>query len=302
MKAHLPAKSSILVIGQEGFLGSYIYSYLKRLGYLVLGTSKRGDCGDLAFSLGVTSPSTLPLKEIDACVICAGVTGIKECEEAPGESSAVNVDAISTLVRELTASDVFIIFLSSSAVFSGSHGAPSEFSVRDPATIYGVQKLACEHLIEMDPKIKSLTSVLRMTKCISSKTPTVKQIIDLTAPPMPAFKNVNLCPISPDFVCKAINQILSSSTTGVIHLSGKFELSYFDFFSRLCSTLTINPDRISGCLASPQKKSESVSPALAMDRTARALSLSPEPISKVLDFIKNELSPDNQSEKIAISK
>ena len=301
MKAHLPASSNVLVIGQEGFLGSYIYSYLKRLGYLVLGTSKRGDCGDFAFSLGATSASTLPLKEIDACVICAGITGIKECEEAPGKSATVNVDAISTLVRELTASDIFIIFISSSAVFSGDHEGPSEFSVRDPATIYGAQKLACEQFIELDPKIKSLTSVLRLTKCISSKTPIVKQIIDLTAPPVPAFKNVSLCPISPDFVCKAITQILSFGTTGISHLSGEFELSYFDFFSQLCSILTINPDRIIGCLAPPEKKSESLSPALAMNRTARVLSLSPEPTDQVLEFIKNELMLDNQSGKIEIS-
>lgn len=294
IKTHLPAKSRVLIIGHEGFLGSYIYSHLKRLGYLVLGTSKRGDCGDLAFSLGVTSLSTLPLKCIDACVICAGITGVKECEDAPGESAAVNVDAISVLVRELTANDIFTIFLSSSAVFSGKHEAPSEFSTTDPATIYGAQKLACEQLIELDPKMKSLTSVLRMTKCISSKTPIVKKILDLTAPPVPAFKNVKVCPISPDFVCKAITQILSSGTIGVVHLSGKCELSYFEFFSQLCSGLQVNPDRISGCLASPQQTSKSFSSMLAMNRTTRALGLAAEPTSKVLNFINNELRLGSQ--------
>ena len=301
MKPHPPARTSVLVIGQEGFLGSYIYSYLQRLGYDVLGTSKQGDCGDLAFSLGATSPSTLPLKGIDACVICAGITGVKECEDASRESAAVNVHAISILVRELTANDIFTIFLSSSAVFSGKREAPSEFSDRDPTTIYGAQKLACEQVIELDPKIRSLTSVLRLTKCISSKTPMVKQMIDLTAPPVLAFKNVTFCPISPDFVCKAITQILSSSTIGVAHLSGKCELSYFDFFSQLCSSQKINPGRISGCIAPPKKTSKSVSPILAMNRTTRALGLAPEPASKVLDFIKTELSAANPLGKTEIS-
>ncbi|MFL2502367.1 MAG: sugar nucleotide-binding protein [Luminiphilus sp.] len=294
MKTHLPPKSRVLIIGHQGFLGSYIYSHLKRLGYLVLGTSRRGDRRDLTFSLGATSPSTLPLKGIDACVICAGITGVKDCEEAPGQSATVNVDAILRLIRELTANDIFTIFLSSSAVFSGKHEAPSEFSARDPVTIYGAQKLACEQLIELDPEIKSLTTVLRMTKCISSKTPIVKQIIDLTAPPVPAFENVKVSPISPGFVCKAITQILSSGTIGVAHLSGKCELSYFDFFSQLCSSLKINPGRISGCLAPPQKTSEPFPPVLAMSRTTRALGLAPEPTSKVLNFINDELRLGSQ--------
>ena len=59
-------------------------------------------------------------EDIDSIVLCASVTGVKKCEEYPGETRHINVAQTLRLATLMIERGAFVVFLSGILVFSSS--------------------------------------------------------------------------------------------------------------------------------------------------------------------------------------
>jgi dTDP-4-dehydrorhamnose reductase len=99
-----------------------------------------------------------------AAVVMLGVTNVDACARDPEGTAKVNVQGVIRVIRELTALGIMPIFLSSDAVFDGTHGDWTEQDETRPILTYGRQKL------EVERYVASLTPpwlIVRLPKLLS---------------------------------------------------------------------------------------------------------------------------------------
>ncbi|NDC99731.1 NAD-dependent epimerase/dehydratase family protein [bacterium] len=95
-RRHGPALR-VLVIGSTGAIGSHLCSTLRQNGTEVIGASRHIDAYDknsLALDLANMADALAAVRKLpkmDAVVISAGITGLRECENDPELSRVVNV-------------------------------------------------------------------------------------------------------------------------------------------------------------------------------------------------------------------
>lgn len=97
-----------LVVGGSGLIGSALVMVLQSAGHSVIApTHTELDLLDL--------PPHVPLPQVDAAFICAGIKGLQPCE-GNGMSWRVNVDGALLLGKALMKRGVNLLYVSSDAV------------------------------------------------------------------------------------------------------------------------------------------------------------------------------------------
>jgi dTDP-4-dehydrorhamnose reductase len=167
------------------------------------------------------------LKTYNSAIICAAFTEIAECEKKPVLTRKTNVVGTVKLVKRLLENGTHVVFLSSNAVFDGQHPMQNPNATRAPITEYGRQKAEAERLILQMPR----SAVLRLTKVVHSGLPLIKQWeSNLQAgQPIEAFVDMNIAPIFLEEVVQRIDKLIRNRETGIFHLSGKRDVSYYEF-------------------------------------------------------------------------
>jgi dTDP-4-dehydrorhamnose reductase len=269
-----------LIVGADSLLGSYLFHHQSALGLVCRGTTRRENSALTKFRLGEDSPSDLMLSDIYSCIICAGITKFADCENNPSRSTRINVRATFELIHTLSRKAIHTVFLSSDAVFDGLSAHPDETSPPKPTSAYGHQKFACEQLILGDPMCRAMTAIVRLTKCISRHTPIIAQALDVTATPVTAYTNRFLSPISVSFACAGIAKISQSRKSGIFHLSGSSDISYYDFLGRILDTFHAPRERITPIKEPPDRSPRHSS--LGMKVTVDKLGIEPQTFEDAL--------------------
>lgn len=101
-----------LVIGGDGFIGKALVSALQQRGHEALATSRRGH----AIPFDLARPTELPAA--DVAYLVASVTGVPP--EGTEDAWRVNVDGTIETACNLLRAGVFVLFLSSAAVYTRS--------------------------------------------------------------------------------------------------------------------------------------------------------------------------------------
>ncbi|MDA1059991.1 MAG: sugar nucleotide-binding protein [Proteobacteria bacterium] len=216
----------LLVVGADGALGRAACAHFSALGATVIGTTRRRN-SDHHF-LDLTVPASWEiLPEVDAVVICAGVTSIVDCAQDPARAMQVNVRGTVGLAWQMAAQGAFVLYLSSNQVFDGSIARRGRDSAPCPVSEYGRNKALAEagmrHLID-----RNTGAVLRLTKVMTPGTAIIQSWRrDLKAGRrIGPFSNLPLAPISVDFALETIETILSDRQSGVFHASSHEDSSY----------------------------------------------------------------------------
>jgi dTDP-4-dehydrorhamnose reductase len=163
----------------------------------------------------------------DTVVICTGITSIRECEENPQATHAINVSAVLEIARYVALRSNFCVYLSTSLVFDGKSILPKIEDDTNPLTEYGRQKAEVErHLIKMSGN----WSIIRLTKILESIGPLLtnwhKDLSDNNA--IYPFSNKYIAPISLDFTVSTISRIIQLKRRGVTQVSSVNDISYED--------------------------------------------------------------------------
>lgn len=132
----------ILVFGNKGMLGRYVYSYLETMGYDVIGHSRvNGDIVnyDEQQLLGLMK-ETYKLEENDVVVNCIGV--IKPMIDHVGVVNTIRTNSIFPhfLANSASMLGVKVISVTTDCVYSGKDGGYSEKSLHDCTDVYGKSK------------------------------------------------------------------------------------------------------------------------------------------------------------------
>jgi len=153
---------------------------------------------------------------------------MRACEDAPGETWRVNVDAALALMRHLAGEGTHLVYLSSAQVFDGETPRPAEDAPRRPKNAYGRQKLSVETAIEEE---QLPAAVIRVNKVLARKPVGLFRVwLDNLARAQPAVAatNLTLAPVAAEAVASAAIRLGGERCLGVWHLSSSDELSYFD--------------------------------------------------------------------------
>ncbi len=216
----------LLVVGADGEIGGAACRHFASRDVEVYGTSRRR--GGKHVYLDLTVPQsweTLP--EVDAAVICAGMTSITGCAQDPAASMQINVRGTVSLAWRLAAQGTFVVYLSSNQVFDGAIAHRDRDAAPCPVSEYGRHKALAEagmrHLVD-----RQMGAILRLTKVMTPRLPVVEGWRrDLRAgKAIGPFCNLPLAPVSTEFVLDTVESILDERMPGVFHASSIEDSSY----------------------------------------------------------------------------
>jgi dTDP-4-dehydrorhamnose reductase len=234
---HFKINPEILIVGIDGTIGSQLYSILPTHGWEVYGTSRdKSRIGSKVGFLDLRSPNVVfPSIKFSAAIICAAITSIDKCDENPSACRDVNVVGTIAVIDSLLKSGTFVVYISTNAVFDGSREFVSTTETPNPLNKYGSFKLEVEQHLRMQKNDNF--AILRITKLITNQTRFIvawRELLEQKKT-IPAYTNRFLSPVSIQEVESALSAILKTRQTGVFHLGGQDELSYFEFAKKYFS-------------------------------------------------------------------
>ncbi|MAR08813.1 MAG: hypothetical protein CL681_02405 [Blastopirellula sp.] len=179
--------------------------------------------------------------DVTTVVLCAGLTSFSSCSSDPSLSYNVNVTSIKRLISYLIGRGIYIIFLSSNAVFEASLAFSHEDAPRHPVSIYAYQKCLVENYLISSTY--SYYSIIRLGKVISRSTPLISQWSSSLASckQIKAFSNIYTSPISLDFALEVICRVIFlKPSAAVFNSTASHDISFYFLALHLCNYLNLN--------------------------------------------------------------
>jgi dTDP-4-dehydrorhamnose reductase len=219
---------NVLVVGADSLIGASIIGFLSERGWNVRGTTRRREnVSPRVQHLDLSDPKMdfdpTPFRNL---VFCASVAGFERCAADPVGTGRINVDATINILKYFSERGTHSVFLSSTAVFDGTKPFYTETDLPAPQSVYGEQKLQVETQVKNDS-----VAVLRLTKVVYPDLPLLRKWRASLekGEKISAFVDKTLSPLPLADVCAAIHYLVEEKKTGIHHLGGRREISYFDF-------------------------------------------------------------------------
>ena len=235
---------SALVLGGDSLIGSALSAHLIANSWKVKCTTRRTamPLGWVHFDLkyGFDALIQSNAQHADVVFICGAVTGFVPCDQDPIATRYVNVKCTVELARRFMQQGSRVVYLSSNAVFDGSRSSLDEFASTSPKTEYGRQKADCEQeLLSCSAGLPGSCAIVRLTKVVEKKQTIYSGWIQnlKTNKPVKAAVDLMLCPMTTAFVAVGLQSIGADGKTGVFHLSGEKDMSYFDLATAMATLL-----------------------------------------------------------------
>lgn len=255
-----PGAPAYLVVGGDGLIGKALVRALRVETKEVYATSRRPDSRDTnVVSLDLSgNPDDLfhdgRIHEIAAdgrltAFISAAITKIAECEQDPVRTRLVNVTYTVGLGEKLLEAGARVVFLSSNAVFSGAQPFPIETDVPAPNNNYGRQKAEAEQeLLRIHAALPDAPPLMiaRLTKVVDRTAPLIAGWIESLRAGLSinAFEDRRLSPISLGHAVSTLIAAGKAGATGIYHVTGTRDLSYYEFARLLAFSLAADPDLV----------------------------------------------------------
>lgn len=232
------ARKSAIVVGGDSLIGKALSAALRARGDQVTATSRRGDAGadwvrlDLADARAVAG---VELPAADVAFLCAAMTRLAECRDAPELARRVNAESPAALAARLTTAGTRVVFLSTAAVLDGSAPSMAADSPPAPRSAYGRDKAAAEAAILP----LGGAAVLRFGKVVSAPWKLIDDWIAALArgEPVTAFGDQRFAPLTVDQAVRALLCVGDSGEAGVFQASGAADISYADAARHLAGRL-----------------------------------------------------------------
>lgn len=193
-----------------------------------------------------------PPGRFDVAYLCAAMTGLAACRDAPELSDRVNRRNTLLLARRLAEAGTFVVFLSTSLVLDGLTARAAADSPHAPSCDYGRQKAAAERGIA---ELGGSGATVRLTKVVHPAMPVLSAwVADLAAgrPVMP-FSDLGMAPVSVDHVVDALMGIgaVAGNTAaagtregGLFQISAARDIGYAAAAFHLAARLGADPDLV----------------------------------------------------------
>ena len=239
----------IAVTGASGFLGSTLLKNLSQ-DFQVIGLSReiRSGAQNARRFAEFWQKSLLPGSgQIEALVNCAAVTDVRDCENNPETAIEINGLLAGVLADICADSGIFMIHISTDAVY-GTHPSPvSESFPASPLSAYGKSKLVGDELVA----ISKNSLVLRAN--FFGPNPGGKSVFDYfrssecNQHPKIGFENVFTSSVYIGTLVRnirrAINLRSQDRPGGVLNLGSSNSMSKYEFGKKITSILNLEPPK-----------------------------------------------------------
>ncbi|NND70620.1 MAG: dTDP-4-dehydrorhamnose reductase [Rhodothermales bacterium] len=242
----------VLVTGANGLLGQAIVTRLSGLqNYDVLATGRDADpkfegCSCGYISLDITDTDSMHRIfvdfEPDVVVNCAAMTQVDLCETRKSECWKTNVDAVESLVKLCRVHNTKLVHVSTDFIFDGKNGPYRETDRPDPVNYYGKSKVASENAVRSLPD--NLWTIVRTVLVYGhARKLTRSNIATWIISNLSEGKSINVVTDqfrSPTYVedlARGIEKAIRYNKTGVYHISGRDQLSVYDFALKIAEVL-----------------------------------------------------------------
>lgn len=242
-----------MIIGSDGLIGKYFSENFEKKQYDIKKTTHNSHLvNDDTYYLNLlenNSIDNLNIKDIDVVLFFASKTNQRFCEDNSQISYQINVLSTLKLIKRLCNENCSIIFPSTSLVFDGKNPFPKANDTLNPIGNYAKYKM------EVEKGIKKINydkiTIIRISKIIDNNfylfTEWVQNL--MRGKKIHPFSDLLFSPISILFLFKVINKLIIMNYSGVINLSAKYDISYFDASKYLSKKLNYSKDLISPCFA-----------------------------------------------------
>lgn len=222
----------VAVIGSAGQLGTDLMEILRRAGHYELFalSHKEVDCSDFA-----SVENALRTARPHVVVNCAAFVRVDESEDRPAEAFRVNSLGALNVARFSAAIDALCVYISTDYVFDGEKAAPyAESDPPRPINVYGVSKLAGEHLVQQTCRRWLITRMASLfgKAGASGKGGNFVQTILAKAKAGEALRLVNDVRMSPTYTrdaAQALEELLRKEASGLFHLVNAGHCTWYEF-------------------------------------------------------------------------
>jgi len=283
-------KGVSLVIGADGLIGRALADYLLSAGESIVETTRRPDTTSkrrVFLDLTEDVSDWRPPCQVSVAYLCAAVSTVDHCRRDPIQSAIVNVRNTVALAKALVASGTFVIFPSTTLVYDGSVPFRKEDDPVCPVAVYGVQKAEAEKkLLAMGNSV----AVVRLSKVLSPDMPLVKGWIEAlrSNKPISAFSDKVMAPVSLSFVIDVLHRIAEARLPGIIHVSGRKDVTYEEVGRHIASLIGANPDLVRATTAREGGLSPEEAPlhtTLDTTRLREELGIEPPDVWSTIDTV-----------------
>jgi len=236
---------SALIIGMDGLVGGSLLRLFRAKGIRTYGTTRRRPThsSDIYLDLSDRDLARVSLPQTDVAIICAAANGFAYCRFNPEVATQVNIDGPRILSHKFASQGTRTIYLSSSAVFDFSRPLIKTSSPHCPSTIYGRSKAAGEDTVLVAGE---LATIVRLTKVLSPDTTLFREWIGAlgSGRKIFAFSDLHFCPISLDYAANAVLAITEANFSGIFHVSGATDISYFEAALHLAKRVACDNSKV----------------------------------------------------------
>ena len=203
---------NLLIIGSNGQLGSE----LKKKKYLNKFKKITPSKKDLDLNNSKQIQNFFKKNKIDVIINCAAIADMNYCEKFPKIAIKNNINGIFNLMSILKKYKIYLIHISSDAVYPSTKGNYSEKSSLEPYNVYGWTKLAAEYLSRMNTN--TLVVRTRFFNC--------KKIQFKTAPNKIFSSSIKI-----EKLCVVIEKLIHKKLIGIINV-GEKKISNYSLYKK----------------------------------------------------------------------
>lgn len=148
-------RERILIIGAQGFVGSYAARRFAGA-FEVFAGSRAAAIAPGSVPVDITDQASVDAAfqsvKPDAVLLLAALSDIDRCQADPEQAVAINVRGPENVAKACVRTNASLLFTSSAAVFDGSKHGYSEDDAPSPVSVYGETKVRAEEaILALDP-------------------------------------------------------------------------------------------------------------------------------------------------------
>lgn len=233
----------ILITGSAGFVGSYLFNYLKPENQIYGLSRRKGE--NTTHSFDITNPEVRKLLDEtapDIIIHLAALTNVDYCEEHSEEALNINVSGTKNLAEWCKENRKKMIYISTDYVYPGEKNGYDEDSETGPVNFYGETKLEAEKIVR---RVNNWV-ILRPTVIFGYQKEGANflmQMLNAKTPKKVCDDQISN-PTDIKVLCEYINGIIKKDIRGLFVATGRDTLDRFSFALLIAEVFGLNRDMI----------------------------------------------------------
>ncbi len=245
-------QKKIWITGGSGFLGSTLIALLRERYDIVFSYHRQKLDTRLArgFALNLNEPAEiaefLDAEKPSAVVHCAAMTDVDFCEKHFDEALKINAEASGLLAQECARRNIYLIYISTEAVYGDTPGPHLEDEPTAPVNRYAVTKLKGEEAVTLagGKRLIARTGFEGWGLAESAKLSFFEWLIRKfdSGQTFQVFEDRIFTPFSVNNFAEVIDEMIAKEIEGLYNVEGPDAVSYLAFARQTAKIFGFNPE------------------------------------------------------------